>query len=242
MLYFPSSRAIFGLRSQPAQAAWRRARASAMLCTTTATTAAATSPASGDAGSNCGGEDASIVVIPARYGSTRFPGKPLAHILGRPMVVHTMERASKASSVDLVAVATDHQGIKEAVEGAGGTAVMTRREHETGTDRVREALEVLGRDGGRMFGIVVNVQGDEALVVPPPSSSHIPSPPLPLSASLPPSLPPCLPLPPSPLPSLPPSLPPPSSLPPFSLSPLSPQRSPLSHNLPCRSSINTSTS
>lgn len=107
-------------------------------------------------------------MIPARFGSTRFPGKPLASILGRPMIVHTMLRAQKVASVQMVVVATDHVGIRDIVEGAGGAAVMTSSECETGTDRVGEALDVLQRERGKVFDIVVNVQGDEALACAPP--------------------------------------------------------------------------
>jgi 3-deoxy-manno-octulosonate cytidylyltransferase (CMP-KDO synthetase) len=99
-----------------------------------------------------------LVVIPARYGSTRFEGKPLARIGGVPMIVHVMNRAAKIRNADAVIVATDDRRIKAAVEEAGGVAVMTARTHPTGTSRVREAAAYF------LHGIVVNVQGDEPLL------------------------------------------------------------------------------
>jgi 3-deoxy-manno-octulosonate cytidylyltransferase (CMP-KDO synthetase) len=102
--------------------------------------------------------DKALVVIPARYGSTRFEGKPLAKIAGVPMVVRVMNRAAKIKNADAVIVATDDERIKRAVEEAGGIAVMTKRTHPTGTSRVCEAA------GYFLHGIVVNVQGDEPLL------------------------------------------------------------------------------
>lgn len=102
--------------------------------------------------------DKALVVIPARYGSTRFEGKPLARIAGEPMIAHVVNRAGKIRNADAVIVATDDRRIKDAVEEAGGVAVMTRRTHPTGTSRVREAA------GWFLHGIVVNVQGDEPLL------------------------------------------------------------------------------
>jgi len=99
-----------------------------------------------------------LVVIPARYGSTRFEGKPLAMIDGVPMIVHVVRRASKIRNADAIIVATDDNRIKAVVEEAGGTAVMTASSHPTGTDRVREAAAWF------LHGIVVNVQGDEPLL------------------------------------------------------------------------------
>ncbi len=98
-----------------------------------------------------------VVVIPARYGSTRFPGKALALLAGRPMIEHTYNRA-KASCADLVLVATDHPAIFDAVEAFGGRAVMTREDHPSGTDRIWEAIQ------GEPCDLVVNVQGDEPLI------------------------------------------------------------------------------
>jgi 3-deoxy-manno-octulosonate cytidylyltransferase (CMP-KDO synthetase) len=102
------------------------------------------------------------VVIPARYASSRFPGKPLADIRGRPMVVRVAERA-RASGADEVIVATDHAGIAAAVRGSGFEAVMTRRSHASGTDRIAEVAAKRRYPGSR---IVVNVQGDEPLIQP----------------------------------------------------------------------------
>ncbi len=102
--------------------------------------------------------DRVIVVIPARYGSTRFAGKPLAVIQGVPMIVHVFRRASKIRNADTVVVATDDPRIKAIVDDAGGTAIMTSSEHSTGTSRVREVAAKF------THGIVVNVQGDEPLL------------------------------------------------------------------------------
>lgn len=99
-----------------------------------------------------------LVVIPARYGSTRFAGKPLAVIAGVPMIVRVLQRAQKIRNADAVIVATDDPRIRAVVEDAGGAAVMTSSEHATGTSRVREAA------ARYPHGIVVNVQGDEPLL------------------------------------------------------------------------------
>lgn len=102
------------------------------------------------------------VVIPARYGSTRFPGKPLADVAGRPMVVRVCERAAKSGAAG-VHVATDDDRISDAVKAAGFAVVPTRTDHPSGTDRIAEAARrlKLGDDA-----VVVNVQGDEPLVEP----------------------------------------------------------------------------
>jgi 3-deoxy-manno-octulosonate cytidylyltransferase (CMP-KDO synthetase) len=102
------------------------------------------------------------VIIPARYASTRFPGKPLADVRGKPMVVRVAERA-RASGADEVLVATDHAGIARAVESHGFEAVMTRKSHASGTDRIAEVVAKRRYPGTR---IVVNVQGDEPLIEP----------------------------------------------------------------------------
>ncbi len=99
------------------------------------------------------------VVIPSRYASTRFPGKPLAMLCGKPMVRHVYEKAA-ASSADLVVVATDDRRIYDAVTGFGGKAVMTAETHPSGTDRIAEAVSKLDKG----FDIVINVQGDEPLI------------------------------------------------------------------------------
>jgi 3-deoxy-manno-octulosonate cytidylyltransferase (CMP-KDO synthetase) len=101
-----------------------------------------------------------LAVIPARYASSRFPGKPLATIAGRPMIQHVVERVKRAQNVSRVVVATDEKSIKDAVEAFGGEAVLTRHDHATGTDRVAEvALHETAE-------IYVNVQGDEPLIDP----------------------------------------------------------------------------
>jgi len=99
-------------------------------------------------------------VIPARYASTRFPGKPLADILGKPMVQWAYERTARSATVDRVIVATDDERIASAVKGFGGDVQMTRADHPTGTDRLAEVADRLDTD------LVVNVQGDEPLVDP----------------------------------------------------------------------------
>lgn len=101
-----------------------------------------------------------IGVIPARYGSTRFPGKPLADIAGKPMIQHVYERAVEATELDDVIVATDDKRIVEAVEVIDGKAVMTDSDHQTGTDRVAAVAREAGYD------ITVNIQGDEPLIDP----------------------------------------------------------------------------
>jgi 3-deoxy-manno-octulosonate cytidylyltransferase (CMP-KDO synthetase) len=103
-------------------------------------------------------------VIPARYGSTRFPGKPLALLAGKPMVQHVYERTRLAPSLAQVIVATDDQRIHDAVTAFGGIAVMTG-EHPTGTDRVHEAVQSRSR-GHTPPDYVLNVQGDEPLIDP----------------------------------------------------------------------------
>jgi 3-deoxy-manno-octulosonate cytidylyltransferase (CMP-KDO synthetase) len=98
-----------------------------------------------------------LILIPARMASTRLPGKPLADIHGQPMIVHVLRRAAEAA-IGAVAVATDSPEIAEAVEKAGGQAVMTRADHASGSDRIFEALTKLDPQG--RAGVVVNVQGD----------------------------------------------------------------------------------
>jgi 3-deoxy-manno-octulosonate cytidylyltransferase (CMP-KDO synthetase) len=102
------------------------------------------------------------VLIPARYASTRFPGKPLADVAGKPMIVRVAERA-RASGAERVAVATDDARIAAAVAAHGFAACMTRADHATGTDRLAEAAVALGLPDD---AIVVNVQGDEPLLEP----------------------------------------------------------------------------
>src|SRR4051812_33113469 len=103
-----------------------------------------------------------IVVIPARHASTRLPGKMLADIAGRPLVVHVAERA-RASGAAEVIVATDHPEIMNSVVKHGHTALMTKPDHASGTDRI---AEVAALRGYAPDAIVVNVQGDEPLIEP----------------------------------------------------------------------------
>jgi 3-deoxy-manno-octulosonate cytidylyltransferase (CMP-KDO synthetase) len=98
-----------------------------------------------------------IVLIPARLAATRLPNKPLAEILGEPMIVHVWRRAVEAG-IGPVAVATDAPAIAEAVEAAGGLTVLTRADHASGSDRIFEAVETLDPEG--RHDVVVNVQGD----------------------------------------------------------------------------------
>jgi 3-deoxy-manno-octulosonate cytidylyltransferase (CMP-KDO synthetase) len=98
-----------------------------------------------------------IVLIPARMASTRLPGKPLADIAGRPMIVHVAERAAE-SGLGRVVVATDVDEVAQAVRRRGFEAVMTRPDHQSGSDRIHEALAAL--DPARDVQVVVNVQGD----------------------------------------------------------------------------------
>jgi len=102
-----------------------------------------------------------VGIIPARYDSTRFPGKPLAEIAGRPMIQHVYERACRAASLEELLVATDDQRIYDAVRNFGGEAIMTSAYHPTGTDRI---AEVAGRLSA--VDIIVNIQGDEPLIEP----------------------------------------------------------------------------
>ena len=102
------------------------------------------------------------VVIPARYASTRLPGKPLADIGGKPMVVRVLEQARKAGPLSAW-VATDDARVVDAVQAAGGDVLMTRADHPSGTDRLAEVVSARGWSEGE---IVVNVQGDEPLIDP----------------------------------------------------------------------------
>lgn len=104
-----------------------------------------------------------IAIIPARYGSTRFPGKPLARETGKFLIEHVVEAAAGASSLSRVIVSTDDDRIREAVVSFGGEVVMTRADHETGTSRVAEAAQKVGV---RPDDIVLNVQGDEPELCP----------------------------------------------------------------------------
>ena len=100
-----------------------------------------------------------ICVIPARYFSTRLPGKPLKDICGKPMIVRVYERAKLAKKISEVIVATDDERILQAVEENSGRAVMTRADHKTGTDRLAEVAEKFSD-----ADLIINVQGDEPLI------------------------------------------------------------------------------
>jgi 3-deoxy-manno-octulosonate cytidylyltransferase (CMP-KDO synthetase) len=104
-----------------------------------------------------------LIVIPSRIGATRLPRKPLAEIAGEPMIVHVWRRAMEAEAGDVV-VATDAPEIAEAIEKAGGKAVMTRADHPSGSDRVFEAANIVDPDGH--IDIIVNVQGDQPVLEP----------------------------------------------------------------------------
>ena len=101
-----------------------------------------------------------IGIIPARYASTRFPGKPLALLAGKTVIQHVYEKASKA--LPTVYVATDDERIYQAVTAFGGRAVMTRADHKNGTERIAEAIDKIGHS----YDVVVNIQGDEPFIHP----------------------------------------------------------------------------
>ncbi|OAG28710.1 3-deoxy-manno-octulosonate cytidylyltransferase [Thermodesulfatator autotrophicus] len=102
-------------------------------------------------------------IIPARYGSTRLPGKPLALIAGRPMIVHVYERARKSKILEKVIVATDDERIKKTVKEAGGEAILTAKNHTCGTERIAEAADILRLSPD---DIIVNIQADQPLLEP----------------------------------------------------------------------------
>lgn len=101
-----------------------------------------------------------VVIIPARYASTRLPGKPLVDINGKPMIVHVLERA-RESGADRIIVATDHEDVARAVEAAGGEVCMTRADHQSGTERTAEVVEKCAFSDDT---VIVNVQGDEPMI------------------------------------------------------------------------------
>src|SRR5262245_42996172 len=105
--------------------------------------------------------DAAIAIIPARFNSTRFPGKLIAEIDGKTLIEHVYRRVEQALLVDRIVVATDDSRIADAVRRFGATAVMTRSDHPSGTDRLAEAAGGLDPDT-----LVVNVQGDEPMIEP----------------------------------------------------------------------------
>jgi len=102
------------------------------------------------------------VVVPARFASTRLPGKPLLDIAGKPMVIRVAEQAAKSHANEVV-IATDHEGIMQAAQSYGVASVMTRTDHASGTDRIAEVVEKMAWPDDM---IVVNVQGDEPLIDP----------------------------------------------------------------------------
>jgi 3-deoxy-manno-octulosonate cytidylyltransferase (CMP-KDO synthetase) len=104
-----------------------------------------------------------VCIIPSRYESSRFPGKPLADLCGKPMIQHVYERVLGAKTVSSAAVATDDERIFDAVRAFGGRAVMTSPRHRSGTDRIAEAVETMGL---RDDDIIVNIQGDQPLFEP----------------------------------------------------------------------------
>ena len=104
-----------------------------------------------------------IAIIPARYASTRFPGKPLADLGGKPVVEWVYRGVSEIELVDEVCEATDDERIAAAVKQFGGNCVMTRTDHKSGTERCGEVVEKM-KSEGKMFDIVLNVQGDEPFV------------------------------------------------------------------------------
>ena len=99
-----------------------------------------------------------IAIIPARYASTRFPGKPLAKLAGKPVIQHVYEKFTQ--TLQDTWVATDDQRIYETVEDFGGKAIMTRPDHKSGTDRIQEAVDKIGTKAD----IIVNIQGDEPFI------------------------------------------------------------------------------
>lgn len=107
-----------------------------------------------------------LALIPARMGGTRFPGKPMANILGKPMVGHVYERVARSPLVSLTAVATCDKEIFDYIESIGGVAVMTSDQHERASDRCAEALGKLEAANNTRYDIVVMVQGDEPLTHP----------------------------------------------------------------------------
>ena len=104
-----------------------------------------------------------VVIIPSRYCSSRFEGKPLAMIAGKPMIQRVCERAKLASNISDVVVATDDKRIFDAVLEFGGKAIITSVENRSGTDRVGEAAEIMGL---AMDDVIVNIQGDQPLMEP----------------------------------------------------------------------------
>lgn len=107
-----------------------------------------------------------LALIPARMGSSRFPGKPMANILSKPMIGHVFERVSQNHLLNLTAVATCDQKIADYIHGLGGRAVMTSDKHERASDRCAEALVILEKEEGTTYDIIVMIQGDEPMIHP----------------------------------------------------------------------------
>ena len=107
-----------------------------------------------------------IGIIPARMESSRFPGKPLAHILGMPMIGHVYHRCKMSNILDEVYVATCNTEIYDYIESLGGKAIMTANTHERASDRAAEALNIIEEDIGQKIEIIVMMQGDEPMVKP----------------------------------------------------------------------------
>jgi 3-deoxy-manno-octulosonate cytidylyltransferase (CMP-KDO synthetase) len=105
--------------------------------------------------------ESAIAIIPARFHSTRLPGKPIIEIQGKSLIEHVYRRVQMSSSVERIVVATDDRRIADVVEGFGGTVMMTRPDHQSGTDRLAEAAGHLDEDT-----LIVNVQGDEPMIEP----------------------------------------------------------------------------
>ena len=109
---------------------------------------------------NISSSDKTVAIIPARYSSKRFRGKPLAEIAGKPMIQHVWERAKQVTSIDQILVATDDERILKAVSNFGGEGILTSSEHETGTDRIVEVVEEIS------CSWILNIQGDEPNIQP----------------------------------------------------------------------------
>ncbi|MCX8031106.1 MAG: 3-deoxy-manno-octulosonate cytidylyltransferase [Thermodesulfovibrionales bacterium] len=107
-----------------------------------------------------------IVIIPCRYASTRFPGKPLKLLLGKPLIQHVFESVSKAKSIDGIFIATDNDEIFRVVKSFGGHPIMTSQDHKSGTDRIAEAVMKIEREKKCIdkIDLVLNVQGDEPMI------------------------------------------------------------------------------
>jgi 3-deoxy-manno-octulosonate cytidylyltransferase (CMP-KDO synthetase) len=105
-----------------------------------------------------------LALIPARMGSSRFPGKPMAELLGKPMIGHVYQRVARNPQLTLTAVATCDREIYDYICGIGGRAVMTGSQHERASDRCAEALQILEHSDGISYDVVVMVQGDEPMI------------------------------------------------------------------------------